>query len=74
MCSQEAILPGHTHLLLFQYEHHGIIGYAISVFCEHRWRHFAAFMITNNVINVNVSTIYYFCVICRRINYAYLLF
>ena len=72
MCSQEATLPGHTDLLLFQCEHHGIISYAISIFCEHRWRHFATFMITNNVINVNV--IYYFCVICRRINFAYILF
>ena len=35
MCSQEATLPGHKHLPLFQCEHHGIISYhASSVFCE----------------------------------------
>ena len=74
MCSQEATLPGHTHLPLFQCEHHGIISYhASSVFCEQRWRHIATFMITNKVINFNVSTTYFLCVICRRVEMSLLL-
>ena len=74
MCSQEATLPGHTHLPLFQCEHHGIISYhASSVFCEQWWRHIATFMITNKVINFNVSTTYFLCVICRRVEMSLLL-
>ena len=80
MCSQEATWPGHTHLPAFQCEHHGIISYhAMSVFCEQWWRHIATFMITNKVIkvikviNVNVSTTYFLCVICRRVEMSLLL-
>ena len=73
MCSQEATLPGHTHLPLFQCEHHDIISYhASSVFCEQWWRHIATFMITYKIINFNVSTTYFLCVICRRVDMSLL--